>query len=223
MAQSRSVACPACGASLKIIKDSLIGKRVPCPSCKVPFKIELPKADKREAPKDDYVPLADDGPLTSVPSAPRSVAVKPPPDSDDIPLLTTEPTASRTESRQRDSAAKSASKKSTSNADIAGTDRKKKSSSAEVRSHSGSKSDHFTSRAESTEFDAMLADSSGTNLFDDDEPKPVARKRSGKQGGDTVADAETSEFDSMLADTDEQEEQSTQNLPPLLNGRSCRP
>jgi thiol-disulfide isomerase/thioredoxin len=216
MAQSRSVACPACGASLKIIKDSLIGKRVPCPSCKAPFKIELPKADKREAPKDDYVPLADDGPLTSAPSASRSVTVKPPaPDSDDIPLLTTESSASRRDSRQRDPAAKSASKKSTSNADIAGTDRKKKSSSDEVRSQSGSKSDHFASRAESAEFDAMLADSSGTNLFDDDEPKPVARKRSGKQSGDTVADAETSEFDSMLADTDEQEEQSTQSLPPL--------
>ena len=51
MAEKHSVACPSCGASLKVTKDSLIGKRVPCPSCKTPFVIKVPTGD--------YIPLAD--------------------------------------------------------------------------------------------------------------------------------------------------------------------
>ncbi len=55
MPQTHSVACPACGASLKVTKPSLIGKKVPCPSCKKPFVIQ--------APANEYIPLADDIPL----------------------------------------------------------------------------------------------------------------------------------------------------------------
>ena len=89
MAQKHSVACPACGASLQVTKDSLIGKRVPCPSCKTPFVIQVPTGG--------YIPLADDAPLskssagnssTGKSSVQKSDPVKvTAADSDDIPLL----------------------------------------------------------------------------------------------------------------------------------------
>ncbi len=36
-----SISCPSCGSGLKIKDYSLIGKKVPCPKCKVPFQIAV--------------------------------------------------------------------------------------------------------------------------------------------------------------------------------------
>src|SRR5580704_10843429 len=217
MAQKHSVACPSCGASLQVTKESLIGKRVPCPSCKTPFVIQVPTGG--------YIPLADDGPLsksstgkssTEKSSVQKSGQVKlAAADLDDIPLLADEPSShSRGRSSNLDAPAKSVSKRGDSKSDTAIRDSRKGGSGENIRPRSDSKTVKFTSQAESTEFDAMLADSSGTELFDDDNSKPQPPKRS-KPGKESEADVETSEFDSMLADTDEQHEQVGGQLTPL--------
>jgi peroxiredoxin len=212
MAQKHSVACPSCGASLQITKDSLIGKRVPCPSCKTPFVIKVPTGD--------YIPLADDAPLSKSSAGKSSVQNSGPlkvsaADSDDIPLLADEPSShSRGRSSKLEAPTKSGSKKADSKSDTATRESRKGGSDENVRPRSDSKTVKFTSQAESTQFDAMLADSSGTDLFDDDESKPQPSKRA-KPGKKSEADVETSEFDSMLADTEEQDEQVGEQLPAL--------
>jgi len=217
MAQKHSVACPSCGASLQVTKDSLIGKRVPCPSCKTPFVIQVPTGG--------YIPLADDAPLSKSSagksstgkssvqkSGPVKVAAA---DSDDIPLLDDEPSShSRGRSSNLDAPPKSGSKRADSKSDTAIRESRKGGSGENNRPRSDSKTVKFTSQAESTEFDAMLADSSGTDLFDDDDSKPRPPKRS-KPGKESEANVETSEFDSMLADTDEQDERVGGQLTPL--------
>lgn len=35
------ISCPNCGVGLKIKDYSLLGKKVPCPKCKVPFQIAM--------------------------------------------------------------------------------------------------------------------------------------------------------------------------------------
>ena len=221
MAQKHSVACPSCGASLQVTKDSLIGKRVPCPSCKTPFVIQVPTGG--------YIPLADDAPLSKSSagksstgkssvqkSGPLKVSAA---DSDDIPLLDDEPSShSRGRSSNLDAPTKSGSKRADSKSDTAIRESRKGGSGENIRPRSDSKTVKFTSQAESTEFDAMLADSSGTDLFDDDESKPRPTKRA-KPGKESEADVETSEFDSMLADTDEQDEQVGEQLPPLRRNK----
>ncbi len=202
MPQTHSVACPACGASLKVTKPSLIGKKVPCPSCKKPFVIQ--------APANEYIPLADDIPLkasderTKAGSSTSSV-IKVAADADDLPLLDDEPRKpSRSQSSGLDIPVKSSSR-SDSKADAPVRERSKEGSGENIKSR-GTKSGQFASPAQSSEFDAMLADSSGTDLPDEEEPQPVARRKS-KSGKRSATDVETSEFDSMLADTDEQDEQ----------------
>jgi peroxiredoxin len=235
MAQTHSVACPSCGASLKVTKPSLVGKRVPCPSCKTPFVIRVPT--------DEYIPLTDDPPLTNSGAAKsdtaksgiaKSAAVKvgektsaksgsaaslpikiAAADPDDIPLLADEPSGAG-----RGAPSKAAGKRADSKWDASVRERRKDGSSGEVRPRSDSKTVKFTSQAESTEFDAMLADSSGTDLFDDDDSKPEPPKRKiAKPGQKPEAEVETSEFDAMLADTEEQEEQSAEKLPALRRNK----
>src|SRR5580704_16883397 len=217
MAQKHSVACPSCGASLQVTKESLIGKRVPCPSCKTPFVIQVPTGG--------YIPLADDAPLskssagkssTEKSSVQKSGQVKlAAADLDDIPLLADEPSShSRGRSSNLDAPAKSGSKRPDSKSDTATRESRKGGSGENIRPRSDSKTVKFTSQAESTQFDAMLADSSGTDLFDDDESKPQPSNRA-KPGKKSEADVETSEFDSMLADTEEQDEQVGEQLPAL--------
>ena len=41
MPEPLSISCPNCGSGLKIKDYSLIGKKVPCPKCKVPFQIAV--------------------------------------------------------------------------------------------------------------------------------------------------------------------------------------
>lgn len=216
MAQKYSVACPSCGASLQVTKDSLIGKRVPCPSCKKPFVIQVPTAD--------YIPLADDAPLSKSSAGKSSVQKSgstkaAAADSDDIPLLADEPSShSRGRSSKLEAPTKSGSKRADSKSDTATRESRKGGSGETIRPRSDSKTVKFTSQAESTEFDAMLADSSGTDLFDDDESKPQPPKRT-KSGKKSETDVETSEFDSMLADTEEQDEQTGEQLPRLRRNK----
>ena len=216
MAQKYSVACPSCGASLQVTKDSLIGKRVPCPSCKKPFVIQVPTAD--------YIPLADDAPLSKSSAGKSSVQKSgstkaAAADSDDIPLLADEPSShSRGRSSKLEAPTKSGSKRADSKSDTATRESRKGGSGETIRPRSDSKTVKFTSQAESTEFDAMLADSSGTDLFDDDESKPQLPKRT-KSGKKSETDVETSEFDSMLADTEEQDEQTGEQLPRLRRNK----
>jgi peroxiredoxin len=203
MPQTHSVACPACGASLKITKASLVGKKVPCPSCKKPFVIQVPTAA--------YIPLADDIPLKGSSDEPTkggastSSVIKVSADAHDLPLLDDdEPRKpSRGESSVLDLPLKSSSRRSDSKADATIRDRRKEGSGESVKSRGNAKSGAFASQAESSEFDAMLSDSSGTDLLDEDDEKPAPRRK-GKSGKRSGSDIETSEFDSMLADTDEQ-------------------
>jgi peroxiredoxin len=231
MPQTHSVACPSCGASLKVSKESLIGKRVPCPSCKKPFVIELPTTN-------DYVPLSDDPPLSKSSVAQSSMGkssvgksgdsksgvhksgpVKIAADLDDIPLLADEPSGhARGESSILDSPSKSGSKRSDSKSDTS-TRERRKGSDETIRPRSDANTAKFTSQAQSSEFDAMLDDSSGTDLFDDDESKPQAPSKRTRKPGTSESDIETSEFDSMLADTEEQEEHSGEKLPTLRRNK----
>lgn len=161
MAQKHSVACPSCGASLQVTKESLIGKRVPCPSCKTPFVIQVPTGG--------YIPLADDPPLSKS-SGPVKLAAA---DLDDIPLLADEPSShSRGRSSNLDAPMKAGSKRAESKSDTAIRESRKAGSGENIHPRSDSKTVKFASQAESTQFDAMLADSSGTDLFDDDDSKP---------------------------------------------------
>ena len=56
MSDPLSIKCPNCGSGLKVKDHSLIGKKVPCPKCKVPFPIAVNVA---AAPVD--VPTAEVG------------------------------------------------------------------------------------------------------------------------------------------------------------------
>jgi peroxiredoxin len=229
MAQSHSVACPGCGASLKVTKESLIGKKVPCPSCKTPFVIQGPPTT---APAAEYIPLADDPPLFSAgpkgdasarsassksgsKSAGESGSVKvAAKESDDIPLLPDEPSSSgRRRSSDEDDAPKKSKKRGDSESD-APTREGRKGSSSDTKTGS------FASKAESTEFDLMLADSSGTDLFDDDEEKPRPSTRKSKSGKKSAADEDTSEVSSMLDDTAERDESGPANVPMIRRKRS---
>ncbi len=53
MSGPMSVACPHCGAGLKLKNQSFVGKKVPCPKCKEPFKVEAPEDEFLDA-EDDY-------------------------------------------------------------------------------------------------------------------------------------------------------------------------
>ncbi len=201
MPQTHSVACPACGASLKITKASLVGKKVPCPSCKKPFVIQVPTGD--------YIPLADDIPLKTSDEptkggASTSSVIKISADGHDLPLLDDEPKKpSRSESSVLDIPLKSSSRRSDSKPDAPVRERRNDGSGESIKSRGDAKSGKFVSQTESSEFDAMLSDSSGTDLLDEDDAKPAPRRK-GKSGKRSASDIETSEFDSMLADTDEQ-------------------
>jgi peroxiredoxin len=237
MAQSHSVACPACGASLKVTKESLIGKKVPCPSCKNPFVIQGPPA----AATAEYIPLADDPPLFSAApkgdASARSGSVKTSAESgsmklaatepDNIPLLPDEPT-------RRGASANSDSGRGDAGSVDSGGDRPKKSKKpasepeaparegrkgASENTRTDSKGGKFASKAESTEFDLMLADSSGTDL-DDDDAKPRPSTRRGKSSKRSAADVDTSEVGSVLNDTDEQDESGPANVPTIRRKRS---
>jgi|GEM_PF-97269 len=221
MPQTHSVACPACGASLKITKASLVGKKVPCPSCKKPFVIQVPT--------DVYIPLADDIPLkasdgpSDAPTkagASTSSVIKIAVDAHDLPLLDDEPKKpSRSQSSVLDVPLKSSSRRSDSKADAPVRERPKEGSGERIKSRGDAKSGAFASQAESSEFDAMLADSSGTDLLDEDDAKPTARRK-GKSGKRSAPDIETSEIDSMLADTDEQDERVADK--PILRRKKAR-
>jgi peroxiredoxin len=215
MTQTHSVACPSCGASLKVTKASLVGKKVPCPSCKAPFVIQAPAAQ-------EYVPLADDPPntksgagtsesvkqiTTKTKSGTIQVAAA---SSDDIPLLAEGESSTRAKNRVPDFRPKSGETRSGSKSDA--SVRRKEGSGETKRPASDSKTAKVASPTESSQFDAMLADSSGTDLFDDDDAKPQPPKRA-KPGKKSESDIETSEFDSMLNDTEEQDERAGGQLP----------
>ncbi len=225
MTQSHSVACPSCGATLKISKASLIGKRVPCPSCKAPFLIE--------GPKEEYIPLADDPPLVrSFVAVPASVPAKSSgaksgstkssgtkaarPDSADIPLLADEPIRNRRGEPSNVGQSSASNKKRTdSKSDTSIRESGKDSKSGGSRSDSKT----FVSKAESNEIrHKALADSSGTDLFDEEAPKPRPARRQSKK---TEADVETSEFDSMLTDTEVEDREVGDNVS-LARGNKSR-
>lgn len=56
MSEPLSIKCPNCGSGLKLKDYSLIGKKVPCPKCKVPFQIAVNLA---VAPVDSTAPPSD--------------------------------------------------------------------------------------------------------------------------------------------------------------------
>jgi len=220
MTQKHSVPCPSCGASLTVTKPSLIGKRVPCPSCKTPFVIP--------APADDYIPLADHTPVTPSGTPAKSGTggsgafnLKAA-NLDDIPLLADEPSSSgksksaSAQSSGVQSSGKSSGKRADSKSDTPIRESRKGDSSEDIRPRSDSKTMKFASQAQSSEFDAMLSDSSGTDLEDEDEFKPRPPKRRGdKPDKKSAADVETTEFDSMMGDTDESDEQLGEQPAPL--------
>src|ERR1700733_5028513 len=179
---------------------------VACPSCEKPFVIQVPAA----APANEYIPLADDPPvpkrsarssdpsISGVSSSSVSGLVKmPSSDAEDIPLLDDEPSrpAARSGSGSLESPSKSGTKRSDSKSDTGIRERRKGESGENIRPRSDSKTVKFASQTQSAEFEAMLADSSGTDLFDDDDSKPQPPKqRRGRTGGKSEANVETTEF-----------------------------
>jgi peroxiredoxin len=186
----------------------------------------------------EYIPLADDPPLFSAApkgdasakaaganksgskSAGESATMKlAATESDDIPLLPDEPTSARRRGSSDDDDAPKKSKKRVDSESETPTREGRKGSSDTVGTRSDAKTGSFSSKAESTEFDLMLADSSGTDLFDDDEQKPRPSTRKGKSSKKSNADVDTSEIGSMLDDTAEQDE-SPANVPMIRRRRS---
>lgn len=48
MSETVWIACPHCGGRLKLKNRNVVGKKVPCPKCSVPFRIEVPPESEAE-------------------------------------------------------------------------------------------------------------------------------------------------------------------------------
>jgi uncharacterized protein YbaR (Trm112 family) len=218
MTRAVSVVCPACSATLKVTKTSLIGRSVACPSCKKPFRIEAPAVldekkisiqDTRftDAPlplQDDDIPLKDD----SMPL----VGAQSPVQDDWIPLQDSEPAthsrrapASSDSMRTADSTTRKtaaiATKKSSNPSSRDDQSIRKDDGGRERSSKTGPKSGSFASQAQKTEFELMLVDTEGDGEVDFASPVPRRRKqKSGSKSSDSAL-KETEEFN--LLETDE--------------------
>ena len=211
MALSVSVVCSSCGATLKVSKPSLIGKRVACPSCKKPVLIQ--------PPADEFVPLSDDSGYR--PSARPSKVSQPEkergdragrPSDDRLPLAGGPKTDSlpvQVESAEFDVA-------------LADSDEPRKPSTKPGTAGPSKQNDPSKSkRKSSSEFSAVLAaddDPLGRSSAKSSVAPPKKEMRSAvwKQ----MEEAETAEFEAMLSDTDEEADELTAELPLTRGPRS---
>ncbi|RLS53673.1 MAG: hypothetical protein DWH91_13855 [Planctomycetota bacterium] len=71
MSGPMSVSCPHCGAGLKLKNQNFVGKKVPCPKCRTPFKVEPPEDDLFGEVDDDYGAMDESGDDDELPEMPR--------------------------------------------------------------------------------------------------------------------------------------------------------